>query len=113
MRSVLLSLIAGAAVCISWAPQAEAQSSLLASYEVQVKYWFWDYEGVYMWDTVLETQDHSQATFVYNLLLFAKENNQLNDVVPYDYWRWIAVDVRLVTKYRFRWRSSWWASAYD
>jgi hypothetical protein len=83
-------------------PSAEAQelSFLSKTYEVQVEYWFFDTDH-YHWTTVFESDDLAEAQFVYGLLLVAKENGQLNEVVPNSYWRYIAVDVRMVTLYDY------------
>ena len=68
------------------------------TYKVEVQYWFFDTD-YYYWSTKLETENRAEAEFLYELLLWAKENGQLNAAAPNSYWRYIAVDVRMVTVY--------------
>jgi len=65
-----------------------------------VEYWFFDTD-YYYWETVFESDDYGEAEWVYELLLIAKENNQLHAVVPASYWRYIALDVRMITEYHW------------
>lgn len=74
------------------------------TYKVQVEYWFFDTDHYY-WSTVFETSDYEDAAFVYDLLVAAKDDGKLNQVVPHSYWRYFAVDVRLITVYNYRLRS--------
>jgi len=77
-------------------------------YQVQILY---DYLGVegngwaedYWW-VVSETENYERALAIYEYYLLAEEQGILADVAPYpDYWwsGWEAVDVRMVTKYRY------------
>ena len=83
---------------------ADAQSSITVSrtYKVQVEYWFFDTD-YYYWSTKLETNSQAEAQFLRDVLQLAKENGQLNAVAPNSYWRYIAVDVRMVVKYDWNW----------
>ena len=98
-------------------PTATAQSlgSIPATYQVQVKYWYWDSDYEY-WSTVLETDSRTEAQFVYDLLRWAHEQGELNTVAPHTHWRFIAVDVQMTTHYLlyesldqqpYRWRPTW------
>lgn len=100
-RPVLGLIILAVTALGGWGPPAAtAQSfaSIPATYQVQVKYWYWDSDYEY-WSTVLETDSRTEAQLVYDLLLWAHEQGDLNAFAPHLYWRFIAVDVRLVTKY--------------
>ena len=80
--------------------QASAELTYTArTYEVQVQYWFFDTD-YYYWSTVFESANRSDAEFVYALLANAKENGDLNHVAAHDYWRYFAVNVRLVVRYQ-------------
>lgn len=70
-------------------------------HQVQVEYWFWDYDYTY-WSTVYASENYNAANFVYQLSLLAKQNGDLNQVWPNDYWRYIAVDVRLRSVWIFK-----------
>ena len=103
LKSIITFVAALACVAgMSDSRQAEAAPYRYAAitYEVQVEYWFFDTTS-YHWSTIYSTNDKEDAEFVYNLLLVAKENGQLNRVAPNDYWRYIAVDVRMITKWQF------------
>ncbi len=96
-------LLAG--VIASFALSAAAQTSeaqdygfVAATYKVQVEYWFFDTDNYY-WSTVLETNNPNEAKFLYQILLTAKEDGTLNQVAAHSYWRYIAVDVRLIRQY--------------
>ena len=97
-------LLLAAAVTLAFSTlsrTAAAQNSLvLKTYKVQVQYWFFDTD-YYYWSTVFETTDLADAEFVYQLLLAAHENGQLNEVAPNSYWRYMAVDVRMITEYHY------------
>lgn len=95
--------LAAAALFLSRPASADAQdyfNVVQTTYEVQVEYWFFDTD-YYYWRTVFESSDLEEAQFVYQLLLLAKQNHQLNQAAPNEYWRYIAVDVRLVPKYHY------------
>lgn len=81
---------------------AQESVSITRTYKVQVQYWFFDTD-YYYWSTKLETTNQSDAQFLYGLLVWAKENGQLNAVVPNSYWRYIAVDVRMRVEYDWNW----------
>ena len=83
---------------------AQSSFSIPRTYKVQVQYWFFDTD-YYYWSTKLETEDQAEAQFLYEVLLWAKENGQLNAVAPNSYWRYIAVDVRMVVEYDWDWLS--------
>ncbi len=98
----LLTIVAASCV-FSVAPRtshAADFTSFSATYKVQVEYWFFDTD-YYYWSTVLETDDRSEAEFVYGLLLAAQDNGQLNEMAPNSYWRYFAVDVRMITEYSY------------
>ena len=76
--------------------------SVTRTYKVQVQYWFFDTD-YYYWSTKLETTNQSDAQLLYGLLVWAKENGQLNAVVPNSYSRYIAVDVRMRVEYDWNW----------
>jgi hypothetical protein len=101
----MVCLLAAAAVSIGFSATAQSADAQRASYaqityKIQVEYWFFDTES-YHWSTVYETTDRDDALFVYNLLLLAKANGQLNQVAPNSYWRYIAVDVRMIPSFRY------------
>lgn len=100
----ILAIVAALACGIGMAgtPRAEAKTYGYYSktYKVQVEYWFFDTES-YHWSTVFESSDQAEAQFVYNALLVAKQNGALNAAAPNSYWRYIAVDVRLVSAWTF------------
>ncbi|QDU40335.1 hypothetical protein Mal4_46910 [Maioricimonas rarisocia] len=88
-------------------PADAAPNFLQCTYKVQVEYWFWDSNYSY-WSTVLETTDQDEAQLMYDLLLYAKQNGNLNAVVPNLNWKYIAVDVRLKTECSFAIVPSFW-----
>lgn len=79
--------------------RAEAASNyqLQCTYEVQVEYWYWD-SDYYYWKTVYSSNSQAEAQFVYDLLLFAKQEGKLNSFVPHDNWKFFPLDVRLKPK---------------
>ncbi|MFK7738545.1 MAG: hypothetical protein AB8B50_21145 [Pirellulaceae bacterium] len=82
--------------------QASASNEGLEKlYKVQVEYWFFDTDH-YHWSTYYETTNPSTAGFVYLWLLDVKDRGDLPVVVPNAYWRYIPVDVRLITTYRLK-----------
>ena len=87
------------------AKSADAQYQLQKKYKVQVEYWFFDTD-YYYWSTVYETTNQIDANFYYGLLNWAKQQGTLNSVVPNSYWRYIAVDVRLIEVYEWQ-RIEW------
>lgn len=103
MKHIVATVIAlGIGLGMAGSNRAEAATSgyFLKTYEVQVEYWFFD-SDYYYWSTVYSTSDQEDAQFVYNLLLLAKQNGNLNAAAPNEYWRYIAVDVRLIVKYQY------------
>ena len=101
--------LATLSVAAFWATTLESKStnaqdtiSIARTYKVEVQYWFFDTD-YYYWSTKLETSNYSDAQFLYGILLWAKENGQLNAVAPNSYWRYIAVDVRMRTVYNWNW----------
>lgn len=100
------SLIVGAAALLltmsftSRSAEAQSISIVTKTYKVQVEYWFFDTD-YYYWSTVFETDNLQDAQFVYDLLLMAKEDGQLNSAAPNSYWRYFAVDVRMITEYHY------------
>ena len=107
----LLALAAGGLGFVGAQRSAKADGFdyFQATYKVQVQYWFFDTD-YYYWSTVLETDDYNTATFVYNLLASADADGQLNQVAPNSYWRYIAVDVRMTTEYRYpRYAQPWYS----
>ena len=84
----------------SQAAHVQDRFLITKSYKVQVEYWFFDTD-YFRWSTVLETTSREEAEMVYELLVYAKEQNQLNRFAPSSYWRFIAVDVRMITVYEY------------
>ena len=72
----------------------------VCTYEVQVKYWFFDTD-YYHWSTYYSSKKKSAANFVFVVLKGAKNNGTLNAAAPNAYWRYIAVDVRMVKKCKY------------
>jgi len=75
-------------------------------YEVQVLYVCYDLDpDLYAWDVVMETSSYDRAIDYYEYLLLARETGALNDVAPpVMFWNMVpavAVDVVMVTKYRY------------
>ena len=103
IAALLLASAAATLLCSATTQEASAQTSSLLqkTYKVQVEYWFFDTD-YYYWSTVFETNDLQDALLMYELLLIAKENHQLNEVAASSYGRYIAVDVRMITEYRYR-----------
>lgn len=102
MRQFALLFVSFATV-LSFTAKADAQyfpGYFKPVYEVQVEYWFFDTTS-YHWSTKLKTDDYALANSYYQALLIAKANGQLNSVVPNSYWRYIAVDVRMITRWEF------------
>ncbi len=101
MRFLFLTVAAALTFCTIDAPSAQAQSYAMfkKTYAVQVQYWFFD-TNYYYWQTKFESENQQDAQLMYDLLLLAKQNGQLNNVVPASYWRYIAVDVRLIVRYQ-------------
>ena len=95
-----LALLVAGFIVVGQAETAQAQTAITKTYKVQVEYWFFDTD-YYYWSTVLETDSLGEAQFLYDVLLWAKENNSLNAAAPNSYWRYIAVDVRLITEYHY------------
>lgn len=95
-------LLAAAALAFqgTTAREASAQDAQLTprTYKVQVEYWFFDTD-YYYWSTYFESDNYNDAKLVYDLLMHAKQDGQLNEVAANSYWRYIAVDVRLITVY--------------
>ncbi len=99
-RLIAVAAVLAAALTVSTSQEVEAaEVSQNCTYEIQVEYWFFDTDYSY-WKTMYSTTDQDDAQLMYDLLLIAKQNHQLNSVVPNEYWRYVAVDVRLVKKCR-------------
>lgn len=96
-------------VCASTvARQASASNDGLERlYKVQVEYWFFDTDH-YHWSTYYETTNAGTANFVYAWLLSAKDRGDLPIVAPNAYWRYIPVDVRLISTYRLKPQTTSW-----
>ncbi|MEQ8791221.1 MAG: hypothetical protein RIC55_33470 [Pirellulaceae bacterium] len=93
----LLAITAAALAFSSAASTAQAQTAIgVTTYKVQVEYWFFDTDYSY-WSTKYESTDYNDAQFVYELLQAADEEGVLNQVAPSTYWRYIAVDVRMIS----------------
>ena len=102
--AAVLCVVAASFLAVSATPrEANAQTSSLyvTTYKVQVEYWFFDTDYSF-WYTVFESNNLQEAQLFYELLLIAKENHQLNEVVPASYGRYIAIDVRMITEHRRR-----------
>lgn len=82
----------------SGSARAQDTISVPRTYKVQVQYHFFDTD-YYYWSTVLETSNQSEAQMLYDILVWAKENNRLNQFAPHSYWRYLAVDVRMRVEY--------------
>jgi hypothetical protein len=97
---MLPSLIVAVAAFATDAQTAEADgfSNYHKTYKVEVEYWFFDTDYSF-WATIFESSSFAEAELTYELLLLAKENGELNQVVGASYGRYIAVDVRLRTVY--------------
>jgi hypothetical protein len=106
LAACLLAIAAASVVLSTSTRTASAQTYAYfpKTYKVQVEYWFFDTD-YYYWSTVFQTSNQADAQFVYSLLLDAKEDGDLNAVAPSSYWRYIAVDVRLVWEYDFQVRA--------
>lgn len=102
--------IAVAVVCLggllaAGALQNEAEAKLppgkwVKEYHVQVEYWFWD-SDYYYWSTVYSTESAEAAQFVYAISQLAKDNGTLNQLWPSSNWKYIAMDVRLITVWKY------------
>lgn len=78
---------------------SEAQLSVplfKTTYQVQVKKEMWR-NGNFYWSTEFESSDYEDAELMYELLLFALEAGEINQLLGSGF-DWIIVDVRLVTK---------------
>jgi hypothetical protein len=98
----LLAVTAAAFAFSASARTANAQtySISLKTYKVQVEYWFFDTDAYY-WSTYYESSDYDDALSMYLFLKEADELGILNSVAPNSYWRYIAVDVRMITEYNY------------
>lgn len=100
LRTIALGLILTAMA--SLAPKASASNEGLETlYKVQVKYWFFDTD-YYKWETFFETTDPSEAISVYLLMQSVKDDGNLQLVAPNAYWRFIPVDVQLISTKRLK-----------
>ena len=93
-----LFAITGLSGVVSRSASAQTSSSIPTTYKVQVEYWFWD-SDYYHWSTVLETNSQTDALFMYDVLAWAHDAGDLNQVAPHNFWKYIAVDVRLVSSF--------------
>lgn len=103
MKSLLsLAAALSLAVVAADANRAEAapRATLAATWEVQVRYWYFDTEH-YHWSTHLRTGNEAAARLTYQRLLRHKQAGRLNRIAPSTNPRYIAVDVRLVRKLRY------------
>lgn len=100
MMAVVAAVACGIGLAGATPAEAKSYGYYTKSYAVQVEYWFFDTDYTY-WSTKFETNDLGDAEFVYNALLIAKENGDLNTAAPSTYWRYIAVDVRLITVWTY------------
>lgn len=106
IRTILCGMVL---VCATTsARQASASNDgLELVYKVQVEYWFFDTTH-YHWSTYHETTNVGIANFVYAWLDSAKERGDLPIVAPNAYWRYIPVDVRMITTYRLKPQTTSW-----
>lgn len=103
LASIRSLVIAGLALAFSTgaANHSSAQNAYIsATYKVQVEYWFFDTD-YYYWSTQFESSNYNDAVYVYNILQAADDAGMLNSVAPNSYWRYIAVDVRMITEYNY------------
>lgn len=102
ITTCLLAVVSAVAVfaCAPGSAEAQKYASIKKTYKVQVEYWFFDTD-YYYWSTVFESDDQADAEFVFLLLQSAKDDGQLNAYAPNSYWRYFAVDVRLVVAYKY------------
>lgn len=70
-------------------------------YQVQVEYWYWDTE-YYGWSTVYRSESPQAAGFVYGVSQLALSNGTLNQLWPHSNWKFLAVDVRLISVWKFK-----------
>jgi hypothetical protein len=97
----VLAITAAAFAFSATSQSASAQESYNPrTYKVQVQYWFFDTDYCY-WSTKLETPIYNDAVFLYEVLSAAHDEGILNQVAPNSYWRYIAVDVRMITVYNY------------
>jgi hypothetical protein len=120
MKTPCFVLVAAAVLCgLAAAPTpAAAQTARLHNfynfevpyYLIQVEYavpsWHGGYGGryhyypyTYKWVTVAESDDLSEATFIYDLYDLARQLGVLDEVAP-EIWNWTPVRVRMITEYR-------------
>lgn len=100
LSTIMLGLILTAMV--SFAPTASASNEGVERlYKIQVEYWFFD-SDFYKWETFFETTDADTAIAVLLLMIDIKDDGNLQHVAPNAYWRYIPVDVRLLTTYRLK-----------
>ena len=76
---------------------SDAALAYQRTYCVQVKYEMWRNGSAY-WATEFETSDREDAELMFDLLLFALDNDSICSILDCGF-DWIIVDVRLVTKY--------------
>ena len=68
-------------------------------FKVQVQYQDTECRTCRFWSTVLETPNRSDAEDYYAILLFAKASGLLGRFVPFEFSRYIPVDVRMRVDY--------------
>ena len=104
-RRICLAAMAFSVVLFSGSitNQAEAApppGTWVQEHHVQVEYWFFDTD-YYYWSTVYSSTNQQVANFVYAVSEMAMDNGTLNQLWPNDYWRYFAVDVRLITTWKY------------
>lgn len=103
MHAVRSLFVAGVALALVFGVAGRSQAAntfFTTTYKVQVQYWFFDTD-YYYWSTKFETTNYNDAKFVYDLLKAADDAGQLNSVAPASYWRYIAVDVRMISEVNY------------
>ena len=101
-RAFAILLVAGAC---SFGAARTAKADPVAGkwvkfYQVQVLYNLFD-THYYRWSTVFESENYIAAQWVYQQSIIADENGNLNDMWPDPYWRYVAVDVRFQSVWKF------------
>lgn len=95
--AIAVAAACGLGLCNTKSARAGNWGQFVVHYELQVEYWFFDTDHYY-WKTVFSTTDGPYANWVYARALLLKEEGLLNKAFPSGYWRYIAVDVRLVER---------------
>ncbi len=102
MRSIVLLAVAVvtlSATFLSGRDAAASSTYYVRSYRVEVEWSLWK-SGYSQWRTEFESSDYQEARLVYDLLVSARDNDELFDVLCDELESWVPVDVRMRTVYR-------------